>query len=115
MAELLEDGEVQRHARRARRVYLARREVLVEALGQRLGDALTFERPAGGMALWARAAAGIDVDAWSDRALERKVAFSTARRFTFDRRKRSFVRLGFAALDEKELREAVRRMAAALE
>lgn len=115
VAELLEDGEVQRHARRARRVYLARREVLVEALGQRLGDALTFERPAGGMALWARAAAGIDVDAWADRALARKVVFSTARRFTFDGRRRSFVRLGFAALDEKELREAVRRMAAALE
>lgn len=114
VAELLEDGEVQRHARRARRAYLARRDALTEALAKHLGDALTFERPAGGMALWARAAPGIDVDAWAERALAHKVAFTTARRFAFDGRKRPFVRLGFASLDEKELREAARRMAAAL-
>ncbi len=66
------------------------------------------------MALWARAADGIDVDAWSARAMEHGVAFYPGRRFAFDGRKRPFLRLGFAALDEKELREAVRRMAAAL-
>jgi GntR family transcriptional regulator/MocR family aminotransferase len=115
VAELLEDGEVQRHARRARRAYLARRDALVEALTEHLGGALTFEPPAGGMALWARAAPGIDVDAWAERALARKVAFSTAKRFAFDGRKRGFLRLGFAALDEKELGDAVRRMAATLE
>jgi GntR family transcriptional regulator/MocR family aminotransferase len=115
VAELLEDGEVQRHARRARRAYLARRDALTEALREHLGDALTFEPPVGGMAIWARAAPGIDVDAWAARALDRKVAFSTAKRFAFDGRKRGFLRLGFAALDEKELREAARRMAACLD
>ena len=115
VAELLEDGELQRHARRARRAYLARRDALIDALGKHLGAALTFEPPAGGMAIWARAAPGIDVDAWAERALDRQVAFSTAKRFAFDGRKRGFVRLGFAALDEKELGEAVRRMAASLE
>jgi GntR family transcriptional regulator/MocR family aminotransferase len=115
VAELLEDGEVQRHARRARRAYLARRDALIDALGEHLGGALTFEPPAGGMAIWARAAPGIDVDAWAERALARKVAFSTAKRFAFDGRRRGFLRLGFAALDEKELREAARRMAASLE
>ena len=74
-----------------------------------------LEPPAGGTAIWARAAAGIDVDAWAERALARKVAFSTAKRFAFDGRKRGFVRLGFAALDEKELCEAARRMAASLD
>ena len=115
VAGLLEDGELQRHARRARRAYLARRDALIDALGKHLGGALTFEPPAGGMAIWARAAPGIDVDAWAERALDRQVAFSTAKRFAFDGRKRGFVRLGFAALDEKELGEAVRRMAASLE
>ena len=114
VAELLSDGELQRHARRARRAYLARRDALIEALRDHLGDALTFDPPVGGMAIWARAAPGIDVDAWAERALARKVAFSTAKRFAFDGRKRGFVRLGFAALDEKELREAVRRMASTL-
>ncbi len=114
VAELLEDGDVQRHARRVRRVYQARRGVLAEALGRRLGSVLSFPLPAGGMALWARVDEAVDVDAWAERALEKGVAFFPGRRFAFDGRRRPFVRLGFAALGEEELEEAVRRMAAAL-
>lgn len=114
VAELLEDGDVRRHAQRARRIYKARRDVLVDALRARLGGALEFDVPAGGMALWARVGGGIDADAWAERGLTRKVAFSPGRRYAFDGKKLPFVRLGFAALDESELREAVARMAAAL-
>jgi GntR family transcriptional regulator/MocR family aminotransferase len=42
------------------------------------------------------------------------VLFHPGRRFAFDGRARPFLRLGFASLDERELREAVRRLAAAL-
>ena len=55
VAELIEDGELQRHVRRMRRIYQARRDALVAAVRKRLGGALGFEVPAGGMALWARA------------------------------------------------------------
>ncbi len=114
VAELLEDGELQRHVRRARRVYQARRDLLCAELGRRLHGALQFEPPAGGMAIWARAAPGLDVDAWSERARRRGVVFLTARSFAFDRRVRPYVRLGFAGLDDGELREAARRLRAAL-
>jgi GntR family transcriptional regulator/MocR family aminotransferase len=114
VAELLEDGEVQRHARKARRAYESRRDVMAEALTKELGSALSFTLPAEGMALWARAAPEIDVDAWAERSLERGVAFATAKRFAFDGRRRPFLRLGFASLSEREIRDAVRRMAAAL-
>jgi GntR family transcriptional regulator/MocR family aminotransferase len=112
VAELLEDGEVQRHARRARRVYEARRSALVEALEKHLGSALSFELPSGGMALWCRAAEGIDVDAWAARALERGLCLQTGKRFAFDGRRRPFLRLGFAGVNEAEIAEAVRRLAA---
>jgi GntR family transcriptional regulator/MocR family aminotransferase len=114
VAELIEDGELQRHVRRMRRTYQARRDVLVARLHKRLGGALRFDVPAGGMALWAHAEGGIDVDAWAARALARGVLFTTAARFAFDGRARSSLRLGFAALDESELDEGVRRMALAL-
>jgi GntR family transcriptional regulator / MocR family aminotransferase len=113
VAELLEDGEVQRHARRAKRIYEARRGALAAALERRLGGALSFSLPAGGMALWARAEAGIDVDAWADRALDRGVVVHTGKRFAFDGRRRPYLRLGFASLDEEEIDEAVKRLAAA--
>jgi len=114
VADLMEDGEVQRHARRMRRVYKARRDALVEALSTELGSALSFDVPAGGMAIWARADSGIDIDAWAARALDHRVLFHPARRFAFDGRARPFARLGFASLSERELAEAARRMASAL-
>ncbi len=114
VAELLEDGEVQRHIRRARRVYAARREVLGRALASDLGSALSFELPSGGTAVWARVDPAIDVEAWHARAVARGVAFQTARLFAFDGRTRPRARFGFAQLDPTELREASRRLATAL-
>ncbi|WP_437601178.1 hypothetical protein [Sorangium sp. So ce590] len=37
------------------------------------------------------------------------MASSAGRRFAFDGKERPFLRLGFAALDEREIREAVER------
>jgi len=115
VAELIEDGELQRSVWRARRAYQARRQALVSALRDRLGGALTFSPPPGGMALWCSVAAGIDADAWAAAALAQGVAVQPGSAFTFDGRPTSHLRLGFARHDEDELREAVARLAAALE
>jgi GntR family transcriptional regulator/MocR family aminotransferase len=114
VAELLEDGEVQRHTRRARRVYQQRRDVLIAALRAELGEVLTFRAPAGGTALWAHVAPRYDVAGWVERALARGVAMQAAQQFAFDGRARPSVRLGFAQLNDAELREAVRRLRLAL-
>lgn len=113
VAELFEEGEAERAAQRAKRAYKARRDALVEALSKQLSGVLDFRVPAGGMAVWAKAE-GVDVDAWAERALAHKVAFTTGKRFAFDGKKRPYVRLGFAASTEDELHEAVKRMARAL-
>jgi GntR family transcriptional regulator/MocR family aminotransferase len=114
VAELFEEGEAQRHVWRTRRAYAARREALAAALRAELGGALRFRPPQGGMAFWCRVAAGIDAEAWARRALEAGVAVQAGRQFAFDGRPRPFLRLGFGRHDEPELREAVRRLAAAL-
>lgn len=108
LAELMEDGVVQRHARKARRVYRARRDFLVRALGD-LGDTLSFRVPSGGMALWVRAR-GVDVDGWAERAASTGLVLHSAKRFAFDGRPRPYLRLGYASLTERELGEAVRRL-----
>lgn len=114
VAELLDDGEVQRHVRRARRVYAERRDTLCRLLDEHLGDVLTFRSPAGGTALWARVAAGVDVGRWASRALELGVSMQTGQAFAFDGRSRHNVRLGFAQLSATELKEAIVRLASAL-
>jgi GntR family transcriptional regulator / MocR family aminotransferase len=114
VAELLEEGAVQRHIRRMRREYGQRRDVLVAALREQLGSDVTFTIPAGGIALWMKARRGIDVDAWARAAKDRGAVVVTASAYTLDGRPRPFMRLGFASLNGEELREGVRRMAAAL-
>ena len=113
VAELLEDRDAERHARRLRRIVHGRRDALVDALHQRLGSALRFRVPAGGMTLWAKAAPDLDVEAWANAALGEGVVIPTARRFTFDGGAKPFVRFGFAHATEEELREAVVRLARA--
>jgi len=114
VAEMLEDGEVQRHARRVRRINESRRATLIDALKKHLGSVLSFELPSGGVALWARVAEDVDVDRWVARALAMKVGFASGREFDFQGLPRPFARLAFSRHSEAELQEGVRRMVSAL-
>ncbi|MCX4243778.1 PLP-dependent aminotransferase family protein [Paraliomyxa miuraensis] len=112
VAELMEDGELQRHVWRTRRCYLSRRDTLLDALRTHLGDRIHLRPPSGGLALWAEVS-GLDADEWAERAAVRGVRIRPARQFAFDGRRRPFVRLGFARHDEDELRVAVGHLARA--
>jgi GntR family transcriptional regulator/MocR family aminotransferase len=115
MAELMEDGELQRHLNRMDRVYRSRRDALCTGLREMLGEALEVEPPTGGLAVWARVRGAVDVDAWAARALERGVSFQPGRRFSLDGSAVPGLRLGFSNYPEPELLEVARRMRSALE
>jgi GntR family transcriptional regulator/MocR family aminotransferase len=113
LAELFEDGELLRHMRRMRRIYASRRDALVDTLRRRVGGALEFRVPEGGLALWARADPAIDVTGWIQAGEREGVRFASAQPYDFHLRERAFLRLGFSYHDEAELDEAARRMARA--
>ncbi|HKB11331.1 MAG TPA: PLP-dependent aminotransferase family protein [Vicinamibacterales bacterium] len=114
VAELIEDGEVQRHVRKSRRIYRARRDAMLGLLARELGDALTVGVPVGGTALWVRVAADIDAERWCQSAAARGVLFETGDRFSFDNEQLPYLRLGYAGYREAELADAVRLLAEAL-
>ncbi|MCP4446970.1 MAG: PLP-dependent aminotransferase family protein, partial [Myxococcales bacterium] len=72
IAEWIEEGDLERHARRVRKVYLARRHALINALDKHLGDTIQFDIPNGGMALWVRSVESGLREARSRRALSRR-------------------------------------------
>lgn len=115
VAELLKTGEIPRHIRRMRRVYAARRKVLLDALEADLPGCFEIHVPAGGMALWARIQDGTDPEAWAAEALKLGVEVSTGRRFDLRNRPAPFLRLGFAANNEVEICAAVRKLKRARE
>jgi GntR family transcriptional regulator/MocR family aminotransferase len=113
IATLIEDGELQRHVARVRRVYANRREILATSLRRTFGEGAEFTLAGGGMALWVHLRMDSDVEAWARRSVERGVSWYTGRRYAFDGRPRPHARLSFAWLNERELPDAVKRMAAA--
>jgi GntR family transcriptional regulator/MocR family aminotransferase len=113
VAELMEDGLLQRHARKMRRVYAIRREHLRDLLLRHLARELAFEAAPGGLSFWCRTAPGLDAAAWAAEALDLGVLVQPGGRFDMRGRNLPFLRVGFSALDERELDEAVRRLARA--
>jgi GntR family transcriptional regulator/MocR family aminotransferase len=106
MAELMISGALKSHTRKVLRIYAARRECLAAALREELGDAVSFTLPPGGLALWVTFAPRIDVAALARTALDFGVGITAGQN--------NGARLGFASLDEQELREAVRRLREAI-
>lgn len=114
IASLFEDGELQRHVARVRRIYANRREILANSLRRVFGERIEFALAPGGMALWVHFRMSLDFDAWASRGIEHGVSWYTGRRYAFDGQPKPFARLSFAWLNERELPEAVKRMDAAL-
>lgn len=114
LAELFADGEVQRHVQRMRKLYHRRRDLLAGLLRAHLSDAIDFDVPAGGMAIWARVRPSLDLPRWSAAALRRGVWLMSPAAMTADDDPPPGLRLGYARLDGATLTRAVEQLAAAL-
>jgi GntR family transcriptional regulator/MocR family aminotransferase len=93
---------------------MERRERLARLLESELGSVLSFKLPNGGTAIWSRVAPDVSPEAWTARANERGLILQPAKLFAYDGKSRPFLRLGFAQHDEREVKEAVRRLVASL-
>jgi GntR family transcriptional regulator/MocR family aminotransferase len=82
IATLIEDGELQRHVARVRRVYANRREILANSLRRTFGDQVEFTLAPGGMAVWVRLLGSVDVEAWARRSVQHGVAWYPGRRYS---------------------------------
>ena len=113
VADLIESGEIKRHARKVVKVYEQRRDLFADLLRDRLGDAIEFDVPDGGLAFWVRFSAGIDEMKLVADANRHHVRFLPGSCFAMDSGNVSGVsgaRLGFASLDDSELAQAVERL-----
>jgi GntR family transcriptional regulator/MocR family aminotransferase len=101
LAELLEAGDLERHVRRARRLYAARLALLDEALAAELPQGGSWSLPAGGNTLWLRLPPQADPDAvW--RAMQAEgIAAPRGDLFFVDGRGKDHFMLGVAGLDEE--------------
>ncbi|OBX20067.1 GntR family transcriptional regulator [Erythrobacter sp. QSSC1-22B] len=108
LANLIDDGELRRHARKARRIYKARRDFLAVELDQQLGEAVSFDIPAGGLAIWLRLGDDLSAETWAGKAAQAGLAVAPGTRFVLDTAiAPEAFRVGYASLDDTDLRRAV--------
>jgi DNA-binding transcriptional MocR family regulator len=111
LAELLADGGLERHLRRVRRVYAARRAALLAALSAHMPAGTRFAPPAGGNAVWVALPEGTDGEWLLGAARREGIAYARGDAFFLDGSGRDHLSLCFARLPEARLAEGVERLA----
>jgi len=114
LADLVEGGLFSRHLRRLHRVYRARRDRLLAALGSLLGDELEPLPSAAGLHLAARCRdRRINAGLWASRARDEGVAIEPLAPYAVRARVNGLA-FGYGLIDEERIDEGVARLAAAL-
>lgn len=107
VAELMEDGEISRHARRALGIYRERRDYMAQCLEKELGEAVFFRRPEGGLAYWVRFRRAQDIDGLLHKAYAKGLSLMSPAPCSFDNSRLNALRLGYASLTPEELTRGI--------
>jgi 2-aminoadipate transaminase len=122
IAEVMQDGFLERHIPTIRARYKAQRDAMLAALarempGQDEADPehrVTWNTPAGGMFLWVRLPRGMDAVALLEKAVARGVAFVPGLAFFADHPDPRSLRLSFVTPSVPEIDQGVTALAAAV-
>jgi DNA-binding transcriptional MocR family regulator len=112
MAELLASGGLERHVRRVRRVYAARRAALLEALRAHLPEGARWVEPSGGNTVWVALPPGLDPVALHAAALEEGIEYGRGDLFSLDGSFADHALLSFAQMDRRKIAEGIERWGA---
>ena len=115
LVDFIAAGHFGRHLRRMREVYAERQAVLLAAARERFAGCLELSPVEAGLQTCGRLASGIDAEAVARAAAERGVQVEPLARFYRAEAPISGLQLGFAAVDEREIRRGVRELGAMLE
>lgn len=107
-------GVLERQLPMLRRHYQEKRDVMVKALKQELGDDIHGPDPRGGFFLWATLPQAIDADHLLNRAVQHGVVYVAGSAFFVNHGGRNLIRLSFSAPSHDRLREGASRLAAAI-
>jgi 2-aminoadipate transaminase len=105
--------EFEQHVQAIRRVYHERRDVMYDALAADMPKTVSFNRPQGGMFLWARAA-GIDTTELLQISAQENVVFVPGVSFYPQCDVTDGMRLNFSNASPEKIREGIGRLAKAV-
>jgi DNA-binding transcriptional MocR family regulator len=114
VAAYLASGRLGPRLQVLREGYRQRRDALMGALRERLGDAIRFSEPAGGMFLWARFGEAVDAARVLAHGIEHGVVFVPGAAFYAEHPEHNTLRLSYSMITPAAAQEAAQRLARAL-
>lgn len=107
MANLLKNGDITRHLKKANKLYHERRDVFCSLLTQQIGGHVSFKIPDGGFAIWMKYLNGIKPKDVAEKAAAMGLALSAGKDYYYDKKFESqHIRIGFASMNFKEMEQA---------
>ena len=103
MAELLQNGVIQKHLRKSLRLYKERRDLFCRLLREELSEYVQFQVPDGGMAVWTTFDPKINLVTLAQQAMEKGLHFSDGIWHHNADQQANATRLGFASCTPQEL------------
>ncbi|MDT0574184.1 PLP-dependent aminotransferase family protein [Streptomyces sp. DSM 3412] len=113
-ARYLADRDLDAHVVRVADAYGERRDTMLAGLAEALPAGSTWNRPEGGMFLWARLPSSHDTTALLPRVVAQDVAYVPGAPFYAGEPDRSTLRLCFVTQTPEEIREGLRRLGVGL-
>ena len=111
----LATGALPRHLPKLREGYRVRCDSLCDALARNLGHKeVTFQRPKGGMFVWAKLRPELDAEVVVERAIGQGVVFVPGRFFFANAPEANAIRLTFATATNEQIETGTKRLAEAL-
>jgi len=121
----LKSGRMDATLANVRAVYAQRARVMQDALSLEMGEALSFDRPLGGLFFWAKLTGlnkdgtpsknpVVDGSLFAKKAIEHNVAFVPGAPFFANNPDHSTLRLSFATADEEKIKDGMKRLGMAL-
>ncbi len=107
MASLLNNGDIGRHLKKVNKIYHERRDILCGLLREKLGEQISFKIPDGGFAIWLKYRDGIKAANVAKKAAEMHLTVSNGVDYFYKSANQSFIRIGYASLNAKELGQGV--------
>ncbi len=112
VAEVLKDSFIERHVPTIRALYKRQCEAMLQALDKEMaGLGVTWNRPAGGMFLWAQLPAGMDAVQLLPKAVDKGVAFVPGAAFYAAQPVKETLRLSFVTSTVDQIRTGVAALA----
>lgn len=108
LAALIHEGEIHRLLKKNTLIYKKRRDTMLRALKHHFGNAITIEKPSGGLALWIQFTNPISLVQLAEET--KKLGVFLPKTLLFQDKSNCAIRLGFGHWNEEEIEMVVEKL-----